>query len=84
MMHGGSRSIGGNMPEQLQRSVSELLDEFVIQVRITSQNESLSRAVVRSLLTCNLVAFLDKHNLFIFGQKYLGGMPSHSFIHGPT
>lgn len=81
MMHrGGARSIGGNMPKQLQEKVSELLDEFIALVEIISQNRSLPRAVVRSLLSCNLVAVLDKSNLFILTQKNLGGMPSSLFI----
>lgn len=84
MMHrGGARSIGGNMPEQLQQNISELLDEFITLVKIISQGQSLSRAVVRSLLTCNLVAVLDGHNLFILAQKDLGGMPSSLFFHAP-
>jgi len=82
MMHKGARSVGGNMPEELRQKVDKLLDEFGALVQDISQERHLQRAVVRSLLTCSLVAILDKDNLFILAQSHFG-MPSSLFIHVP-
>jgi len=82
MMHKGARTTGGNMPAELQQKVNKLLDEFGTLVQGISQERHLQRAVVRSLLTCSLVAVLDKNNLFILAQRHFG-MPSSLFIHVP-
>ena len=82
MMHKGTRTTGGNMPAELQQKVNKLLDEFGTLVQGISQERRLQRAVVRSLLTCSLVAVLDKNNLFILAQRHFG-MPSSLFIHVP-
>ena len=82
MMHKGTRTTGGNMPAELQQKVNNLLDEFGTLVQGISQERRLQRAVVRSLLTCSLVAVLDKNNLFILAQRHFG-MPSSLFIHVP-
>jgi len=82
MMHKGARTVGGNMPAELQQKVNKLLDEFGILVQRISQERHLQRAVVRSLLTCSLVAILDKNSLFILAQRHFG-MPSSLFIHVP-
>ena len=82
MMHKGARTAGGNMPDELQQKVGKLLDEFGSLVQGISQEHHLQRAVVRSLLTCSLVAVLDKNNLFILAQRHFG-MPSSLFIHAP-
>ena len=55
MMHKSARTVGGNMPAELQQKVNKLLDEFGALVQGTSQERRLQRAVVRSLLTCSLV-----------------------------
>ena len=70
------------MPAELQQKVNKLLDEFGTLVQGISQERRLQRAVVRSLLTCSLVAVLDKNNLFILAQRHFG-MPSSLFIHVP-
>jgi hypothetical protein len=82
MMHKGARTTGGNMPAELQQKVNKLLDEFGTLVQDISQERHLQRAVVRSLLTCSLVAVLDKNNLFILAQRHFG-MPSSLYIHVP-
>jgi hypothetical protein len=82
MMHKGARTTGGNMPAELQQKVNKLLDEFGTLVQGISQERHLQRAVVRSLLTCSLVAVLDKNNLFILAQRHFG-MPSSLYIHVP-
>lgn len=70
------------MPAELQQKVNKLLDEFGALVQGISQERQLQRAVVRSLLTCSLVAVLDKSNLFILAQRHFG-MPGSLFIHVP-
>jgi len=82
MMHKGTRTTGGNIPAELQQKVNKLLDEFGALVQGISQERHLQRAVVRSLLTCSLVAVLDKDNLFVIAQHHFG-MPSSLFIHVP-
>lgn len=82
MMHKGARTTCGNMPAELQQKVDKLLDEFEALVQAISQERHLQRAVVRSLLTCSLLAVLDKNNLFILAQRHFG-MPSSLFIHVP-
>lgn len=83
MMHKGARTTGGNMPAELQQKINRLLDEFGALVQGISQERHLQRAVVRSLLTCSLVALLDKNDLFILAQRHFG-MPSSLFIHVPN
>lgn len=82
MMHKGARTTGGNMPAELQQKVNKLLDEFGVLVQGISQERHLQRAVVRSRLTCSLVAVLDQDNLFILTQRHFG-MPSSLFFHVP-
>jgi hypothetical protein len=82
MMHKGARTTGGNMPAELQQKVDKLLDELGALVQGISQERHSQRAVVRSLLTCSLVAVLDKDNLFILLQRHFG-MPCSLFIHVP-
>lgn len=82
MMHKGARSFGGNMPAELQGKIEKLLDEFGSCVQQISQEHQLRRAIVRSLLTCSLVAILDENNLFILAQRHFG-MPSSIFIRVP-
>ncbi len=81
-MHKGTRSTGGNMPEELQQKVNKLLDEFVAFVQGISQKHRLRMAVVRSLLTCSLVMILDKNSLFVLAQRHFG-MPTSRFFHVP-
>lgn len=82
MMHEGVRVVGGNMPAELQHKVDKLLDEFGKLVQSITQKRRLQRAVVRSLLTCSLIAVLDKNSLFILAQHHFG-TPSVLFIHIP-
>jgi len=82
MMHNGARTIGGDMPAELQKEVIRLLDEFGASVQGISEERHLQRAVVRSQLPCSLIAFLDEKNLFILAQRHFG-MPSSYFIHNP-
>lgn len=81
-MHEGVRVVGGNMPAELQHKVDKLLDEFGKLVQSITQKRRLQRAVVRSLLTCSLIAVLDKNSLFILAQHHFG-TPSVLFIHIP-
>lgn len=82
MMHKGARTIGGNMPAELQQKINQLLDGFGALVQSISQEHRLQNAVVRSLLTCSLVVILDKNSLFVLAQRHFG-MPSSLFIHVP-
>ncbi len=70
------------MPNLLQQQVVQLLDEFGNLVQDISEKRNLRTAVVRSLLTCSIVAVLDKNNLFILAQRHFG-TPTSLFIHIP-
>lgn len=82
MLHKGVRTTGGNMSAELHQKVDKLLDEFGALVQGISQERHLPRAVVRSLLSCSLVAVLNKDNLFILAQHHFG-TPSSLFFHVP-
>ncbi|MDD2835256.1 MAG: hypothetical protein PHY05_03825 [Methanothrix sp.] len=82
MMHSGSRTVGGDMPNEIERSVNILLDEFMEIVKDITSKRKLRQAVVRSLLTCSLAAIADKNQLILIAQRHFG-MPSSLFIYRP-
>lgn len=83
MLHKGARTVGGNMPIELQQKVNKLLDEFGALIAGIAEERKLLMAVVRSRLTCSLVAILDKNSLFILAQRHFG-MPSSIYFYAPN
>jgi hypothetical protein len=68
MMHDGARSRGGAMPNELQDEVDRLLDEFMAEIDTISQDRHLQKAIVRSQLPCDMLAVVDKDNLYVVAQ----------------
>ncbi len=79
-MQSGARCIGGNMPQDIQKKVDNLLDEFGKIVENISQSRELRKAMVRSRLPCSIIALLDVQNLYIIAQNHFG-MPSTLYIY---
>jgi hypothetical protein len=68
MMHDGARSKGGTMPQELQENVDRLLDEFMAQVDVLSQERHLQKGVARSQLPCDMLAVMDRESLYVVAQ----------------
>jgi hypothetical protein len=82
MFHRGARIGGGNIPQEITPKIDPLLDEFTEIVAEIATRLKIRRAVVRSLLPCNLIIIYDDANLSIGAQK-ASGMPSTmSLYHG--
>lgn len=79
MFHQGSRTIGGNLPDELMNSVNSLLDEFIEIVEQQAQSAQIRRAIVRAQLACNMFIVLDKNSLHVGAEK-VSGMPSSTYI----
>jgi hypothetical protein len=68
MMHDGARSRGGTMPTELLEKVDRLLDEFMAEVDTISQDRYLQKGIARSQLPCDMLAVVDKDNLYVVAQ----------------
>lgn len=68
MMHDGARHRGGTMPTELQEKVDRLLDEFMAEVDTISQDRHLQKGIARSQLPCDMLAVMDKDNLYVVAQ----------------
>lgn len=68
MMHDGARSKGGSMPTELQEKVDRMLDEFMAEVDTISQDRHLQTGIARSQLPCDMLAVIDKDNLYVIAQ----------------
>lgn len=66
---------GGNIPQDLVEKINILLDEFINIVQEDVAKRKLRRAIVRSLLPCNVQVLADSNTLWIVAQKE-SGMPS--------
>ena len=68
MMHDGARSRGGSMPTELQEEIDRMLDEFMAEVDAISQDRHLQKGIARSQLPCDMLAVVDKDNLYVVAQ----------------
>jgi hypothetical protein len=68
MMHDGARSRSGSMPTELQEEIDRMLDEFMAEVEAISQDRHLQKGIVRSQLPCDMLAVVDKDNLYVVAQ----------------
>jgi hypothetical protein len=82
MFHQGTRTVGGNAPPEVEANVGHVLDEFAKQVAAHVQQAGLRRAIVRSMLVCNIVNIIDRAHLFVVAQKSLG-MPTTLRVYQP-
>lgn len=72
MFHKGTRAVGSNLPEEIDSKIDPLLDEFTEIVADIVTTLDIKRAVVRSLLPCNLLIVHDDAHLSLAAQKTLG------------
>lgn len=79
MFHKGARMSGGNLPNDENQKVTQLLDQFTDLLIAEMQKRKLRRAVVRSMLPCSIIVILDAQNLWIAAEKQ-SGMPSTNTI----
>ncbi|MBU6223896.1 MAG: hypothetical protein KGP13_03625 [Burkholderiales bacterium] len=70
-----ARTQGGNLPFDLTEKANLLLDEFIECTVLEVRSRKLRNAIVRSMLSCNLIVILDKATLWVAAQKQ-AGMPS--------
>ena len=75
MFHKGARTKGGNLSGDILKQVNIILDEFTENVAKLVGEMKLRRAVVRSMLPCNIIILPDDKNISIAAQKS-SGMPS--------
>jgi len=78
-MHGGARSVGGDIPEPLVKNIDKLLSEFEGCVKSIHVSRGLRRAVTRSLLPCDTLILLSSENIYIAGKPQ-NGMPSSIYV----
>lgn len=81
MFHQGTRTSGGNIPDELATKIDALLTEFVEIVAQNVESLKIRRAVVRSMLTCSTVNVLDSAHLFVAAQKQTGMASTISLDH---
>ena len=75
MLHKGARTTGGDMPKEINGTITALLDQFMKLVADRVHASGLPRAAVRSMLPCSTINVLDSDHLYVAGQKH-AGMPS--------
>jgi hypothetical protein len=68
MMHDGARSRSGSMPTELREEIDRMLDEFMAMVDAISQDRHLQKGIARSQLPCDMLAVVDKDNLYVVAQ----------------
>ncbi len=57
MLHDGSRTFGGNLSGYIRPDIQSLLDDFMAIVCEKADSAGIRRAVVRSMLPCNVVVY---------------------------
>lgn len=82
MMHDGARNKGGTMPQDLQEKIDRLLDEFMAQVDVISQERHLQKGIARSQLSCDMLAVMDSESLYVVAQLRSENRSS-TYIHNP-
>jgi hypothetical protein len=82
MMHDGARSKGGTMPTDLLEKVDRLLDEFMAEVNVISQDRHLQKGIARSQLPCDMLAVMDRDSLYVVAQ-FRTGNRSSTYIYNP-
>src|SRR6266849_6763090 len=75
MFHKGARTGGGDLPSEVHTAINQLLDDFTEIVAEIVTKREIRRAVVRSLLPCNLIIVCDDQHVSVAAQK-ASGMPS--------
>lgn len=75
MFHKGSRTTGGDLSDELRKQIGIILNEFIDIVAKLVGEMKIRRAIVRSMLPCNLIIVFDDKNISIAAQKS-SGMPS--------
>jgi len=82
MIHDGTRSKGGTMPQELRESVDRLLEEFMVLVDALSHERHLQKGIARSQLPCDVLALVDRESLYVVAQLRSENRSS-TYIHNP-
>lgn len=79
---GGAKVTGGDLPDEVIRKVDEVIKEFGECVKNEVQRRGIGprHAIVRSMLTCDLILALDADHLWVIAQKKGGAMPSAHYF----
>lgn len=72
MLHDGVRSDGGDLENAVWNKISNMLDEFTELVDKERTNREIRRAMVRSMLICDLFVVFGLQNVWIAAQKQHG------------
>jgi len=79
MLHkGGARAEGGDLPDEDQKQIEKLLDEFATIIERIADKNGIRRGYIRSLFVCNLAIVVDSENIFVIAQRE-DGMPKTIF-----
>lgn len=69
----GVKAIGGDkIPDEMERKIDKLLNEFVCIVEDISKKHGYTRDMIRSLLPCEGLILLDAKNIFIAATPHFG------------
>jgi hypothetical protein len=83
MLHDRNRARSGDMPEDLQAKVDDLLEEFMAIVDSSVEERHLQKGIARSQLPSSMVALLDKESLFILAQ-FRPQTSISQYLHNPS
>jgi len=79
MFHkGGVRATGGDLPDEDQKQIAKLLDEFMTIIERIANKNGIRKGYIRSLFVCNLAVVLDSENIFVIALREYG-MPQTIF-----
>ncbi len=68
MLYDTTRIRSGDMPQDMQAQVDDLLKEFISEVNALTEDRHLQKGIARSQLPCSIVVVLDKDKLSILAQ----------------
>jgi hypothetical protein len=80
---GGARMVSSDAPPEISAKIDGVLNQFVEIVASKVQAAKLRRAIVRSMLTCNIINVLDSRHLFVAAEK-TAGMGTTNTIYRPA
>jgi len=72
MLHDGVRSVRGDLDNAIWKKISDMLNQFTEVVDKERTNREIQRAMIRSMLICDLFVVFDLQNVWIAAQKQHG------------
>ena len=79
MFNAGTRSTGGDLEVSIRQKIDSLLVEFAGVVQRVASALRVRRAMVRSLISCNLVIILDSRSIWLMAEKSVS-MPTTTYL----